>query len=338
MDEFDLSGTYPELGRTFAAALDSADRSPAAVSPETVPPPSEDLAFARDCVPHVEEHAPGLLDELDAVADGLDADRETLRAIVLALDTGMGCSLVGVSGAHTATGNPLFGRNHDYRPSTREYAKLYRTRPDDGYGSVGCSLNPVGRNDGVNEAGLAVAFSGVPCDEREPGVMFPLAVRRVLDGCATVDEAVAVLEAMPHAFNVNFLVADASGDLAVVEASTDAVETTRPDDGVAVATNQFASASMLEHQAGDRTPADCHRYATIDRWTDAGELDLEGLRTVMGDPDAGVCWRLKEAEDDPRSTLWSWTAELGSGVAHLARDSPAETSYEPVALPESGGA
>lgn len=337
MDEFHIRGSPAELGRSFAAEVSDADRSLADVAPETLDPSPAVRRFVRNCEPHVREHAPGVLAELDAIAEEAGAEREAVRAVALAADADPGCSLVGVPGEFTESGSALFARNHDFYPSFRRYSKLYRAEPADGLASVGCAHGFVGRLDGVNEAGLAVGFAEVPTDGYEPGVMWPLAVRTVLNACETVSEAVDYLESVPHARNVNVLVGDADGDVAVVEASPEAVEDRRPTHGdrLVVATNQFDSATMRTHQSVDRAPTDCSRHCAVEAWVDdyEGAVGPDDLRRLVGDPERGVAWDLDEAGDDPRSTIWSWVIDAGADNASLSRDSPAEVSYEPVAVP-----
>lgn len=338
MDEFELTGSYAELGLQFAEWLDDEGRSLTAVSPEPLDPPEDTRAFAAECVPHVEEHLPGVLSELDAVAEATGHDPEAVRTVPLAVDADVGCSLLAVTGQRAPDGGPLFGRNLDFHPSFRRYSKCYRTRPADALASVGCGFTVGGRLDGVNEAGLAIGFAGVPTEAHEPGISWPIAIRAVLDTCESVPEATALLEAVSHVRNVNFLVADASGDLAVVEAGPADVRTTRPGRDWAAVTNQFPSAAMRTHQSLERHPDDCPRLQTAaallaDEGTD---ISLSSLQTAMGDPETGVCWPLDEASDDPRSTIWSWAMALGAGKARLARGSPVRTRYGPVAVPRAG--
>lgn len=336
MEEYDLSGAPSEMGHEFAVAVEEEGKSLVTISADPADPSQKRRERARESVPIVRDHFPGLLDEIDAIADGLDADREQVRCDALAFGGGLGCSLIGLSGEHTASGKPVFGRNHDWKPSTRKYAKLFYTRPSDGFASVGATSRFVGRHDGVNESGLAIAFSGVPRNDFEPGVMWALAIRGVLDHCATVQEAVDLLEDIPHAYTVNFLIADAHDELAIVEASPDAVQTTRPENGIAIATNQFASESMRKHQDAERRPIECPRFRALEQWAaDAEAVTIEDLQTILGDPDSGVCWPLDVENDAPESTTWSWTMELSENVAYLARDSPVKTSYERVSVPRS---
>lgn len=341
MDEFELAGSYRELGRRFAERLAERGRSLDDVSPEPLDPSDARRAFAAECVPHVETHAPFLLEELAGIAAATGRGLEAVRSVPLAVDAEPGCSVVAIGGERSAADGPLFGRNLDFHPSFRRFSTLYRTRPDDGLDSVGGGFTPGGRLDGVNEAGLAIGFAGVPTDEYEPGVSWPIAIRTVLDTCRSVSEAASTLAAMPHVRNANFLLADAGGDLAVVEAGPADVEVTRPDRDWIAVTNQFRSESMRAHQSVPREPADCPRLQTFESLLADGSgasaesdaVSLLDLQTAMGDPDAGVCWRLDETGDDPRSTIWSWAMALDAGKARLARDSPVRTRYEPVAVP-----
>lgn len=335
MDEYRLEGRYDEVGRQFAAVVEARGETLQSVSPESLDPSSAVREFARECERAVADHAPRLLDELRGIADASGVEAEAVKAVPLAVDTDPGCSLVGVGGEYTESGGALFARNHDFYPSFRRYSKLYRMDPADGLASVGCAHGFVGRCDGVNEAGLAVGFAGVPTEADEPGLMWQLAIRAVLDSCHTVAEAVDFLEDVPHARNVNLLLADASGGVAVVEASPNAVETRRPSRGWTVATNQFASSCMREHQSADRAPADCSRFRAIEAWAadHGGPVGVDDLQPIVGGPEAGVCWCVDEAREDPRSTIWSWTVDTSADVGYLAGDSPAETPYEAVSVP-----
>ncbi|WP_232343054.1 hypothetical protein [Halosimplex litoreum] len=95
---------------------------------------------------------------------------------------------------------------------------------------------------------------------------------------------------------------------------------------------------MLAHQSIDRTPADCSRYRAVEAWAAEreGSVGPADLRSLVGDPEAGVAWRLDEAGDDPRSTIWSWVVDTGADSVSFARDSPADVPYESVTVPERG--
>lgn len=144
-------------------------------------------------------------------------------------------------------GEVLFGRNFDY-PDT-DTAVIY-TDPKDGYASYaladltvlglgGTDIDPesaVGRAymlatpymclDGVNEAGLAVGILELEINELhqdngKPDLLIYCAIRALLDKCATVDEAVSLLESydIHSSLDVSYhlQIVDKSGRSVVVE-------------------------------------------------------------------------------------------------------------------------
>lgn len=148
--------------------------------------------------------------------------------------------------ATTPEGDALFGRNFDLEYSP---GMLVRTTPEDGYASVSMvnlgflgygedkmpddlvsSLTalaaPYAPLDGMNEAGLGVGVLLIDTDPTDQqtdkvDITTTTAIRLMLDTCATVDEAVALLERYDMHSSANscyhFQIADASGDSAVVE-------------------------------------------------------------------------------------------------------------------------
>ena len=161
--------------------------------------------------------------------------------------------------ATTAEGDAIFGRNFDLEYSP---GMLVRTNPADGYASVSMvnlgflgygedkmpedlisSLTalaaPYAPLDGVNEAGLAV---GVLLIDTEPtnqqtdkvDITTTTAIRMMLDSCATVDEAVALLGQYDMHSSANscyhFQIADASGASVIVEYIGDEMSILEPGD------------------------------------------------------------------------------------------------------------
>ena len=147
--------------------------------------------------------------------------------------------------APATNGRVFTGRNYDFKDDTS--ALLVRTRPRDGYASIGfAALNNLGDNapldnltgraaalmgpfaqlDGVNECGVSIAvltLDSSPCDQDSgrPVINTSLAIRLVLDRAATTQEAVDLLAAYDmHAMagrDYHFFINDAAGDARVVE-------------------------------------------------------------------------------------------------------------------------
>lgn len=190
--------------------------------------------------------------DLDAIiAAGVRDDQAYIDAVLAQVLPGLpvhveapqfACSAFKAEGAD---GRVLTGRNYDFKDDTS--ALLVRTRPRDGYASIGfAALNNLGSNapldsigeraaalmgpfaqlDGVNECGVSIAvltLDSTPCDQNtgRPVINTSLAIRLVLDRAATTQEAVDLLATYDmHAMagrDYHFFVNDASGDARVVE-------------------------------------------------------------------------------------------------------------------------
>lgn len=103
---------------------------------------------------------------------------------------------------------PLLVRNYDYDPAAFDGLVL-KTRWN-GRGVIGMSDGLFGLVDGINDAGLTVSLTFGGRREVGEGFGVPLILRYILQTCATVDEAAAVLHRVPchMSYNVTALDAD----------------------------------------------------------------------------------------------------------------------------------
>ena len=178
--------------------------------------------------------------------------------------------------ATTPEGDALFGRNFDLSFSP---GMLVRTDPADGYASVSMvnlgflgygedklpedlvsSLTtlaaPYAPLDGMNEAGLAVGVLLIntdPTDQQtdKVDITTTTAIRMMLDSCATVDEAVALLEQYDMHSSANscyhFQIADASGASVVVEYIGNEMSVLEPGDATTM--GALSGAAGVTYQA-----------------------------------------------------------------------------------------
>lgn len=160
----------------------------------------------------------------------------------------------------------LFGRNFDmdYSP-----AVLVHTKPANGYASLSMvNLGFIGYNkdklpdgfskslltlavpyaplDGINEKGLAVGVLLIPTvptnqDTGKVDITTTTAIRMMLDKCASVEEAVEMLEEYDMHSSANscyhFQIADADGKSVVVEYINNEMKIVKPDNNYQCATN-----------------------------------------------------------------------------------------------------
>lgn len=139
----------------------------------------------------------------------------------------------------------LLARNFDYKNGP---CLLLKTNPKHGYKSIGIAcmncmlygfhhfnkegvsnkrlfLAPYACMDGINEKGLAIAVLQVKTkstkQQGEHAVTTTVAIRAILDKCATVDEAIEFFKTHPMndllGRNYHYQIADASGKTAIVE-------------------------------------------------------------------------------------------------------------------------
>ena len=296
------------------------------------PPPPQNLKFVKDCETIVERYLPELLEEIEGIAEGGNFDVRSLKALVLTLNVG-GCSAVAINGKYTRDGKTLFGRNYDFFPSFRKFIEVYRTSPADGLSSIACTDIFVGREDGVNEAGLAIAAAYVGFTEFRPGIIFTLALRGVLDHCHDVDEAIMFLKNIPHPHNINFLVADSSGGIAIIEANPKKVRVKRLKEFGAI-TNHFQSKEMSIYENSSMRPeSSIDRLNNLRNWFNRKNklVGIEDLKLVLSDRKNGVCqYNGKDRRwVEPIFTLWSWVTKVGKRNIQLAEGAPNRARYKP---------
>jgi predicted choloylglycine hydrolase len=154
----------------------------------------------------------------------------------------------------TENGHVLVGRNYDFGDRMDDL-RLVTTAIQGQYTHIGFSTLFFGRQDGMNEKGLSVTMSvgGMPVSVQpgfrppiQDGLSFWALGRTLLEHCASVDEAVALISEFPSCDNPIFLVADASGAAVRAEIFGAEKHFTRIDASTPsqylIATNHFQSA------------------------------------------------------------------------------------------------
>lgn len=161
---------------------------------------------------------PQMLDELQGLADALgwkmiDAFREF--GGLYAEYERSGCSIL--------TGSHFMTRNYDANPAYYEGRYMIYKPTDDGYASIGPSMQVTGRTDGMNEKGLAMGYNFINRRGLADGFLCNMIGRMVLETCANVEEAIALLKEIPHRISFSYVLTDPSGKSYVVEATPEKV-------------------------------------------------------------------------------------------------------------------
>lgn len=218
--------------------------------------------------------------EIEAIskASGVPMEPIVVANTMFDLKGILACSAILVEPGKSKTGGPILARNLDY-PSLgyihhHTLVTVYKPKGKHAFASIGFP-GIVGVLSGMNDAGLAVAVLEVV--QVKPGersfnaeaVPYAINYRRLLEDCATIDEAYKALSAMKRTNLNNLVVADKTG-VAVFEISPDKVVKRLPTAGLGVCTNHFCD---LELKVAD---PENHAY-TLDRFN-----ALEKLRKSNG--------------------------------------------------------
>jgi hypothetical protein len=325
---FDLSGTHYDLGYQQGAQTEPF------VIPAWWPAPPP-LAFARACAAQVADIHPPLLDELQGYADGQRLPFEAVLRGVCRRSMRLrarppypegGCS----SFAHRRDdGQVRVGRNYVFYPMQTVRQRV-RLRPERGLASVGMRGSvPGGRYDGVNTAGLFiclhVALSAEP-EDIPPGIPFHLLPRLVLETCLTTRAAIDLLTRVQHLHPFNYLIADAQGHLAVVEAHPARVRVIEPTRAMIAATNHYRHPDMHPLQRGRKLDHSIERLSFL--YAQAADEWANPVTDVLTHHASRLC-----GHAGGHTTLWSLSANLTTHTIAYAFGAPCETAYEQVEWP-----
>jgi hypothetical protein len=173
----------------------------------------------------------------------------------------VGCTAVATLGSRSMDGHVLVGRLFDFEGGScfdRDKV-VYTIRPDGGIPFVSVAWGGMaGAVTGLNDAGLWVSINAAATDGQAfVGRPIVMTVRRILEHCRTIDEALA--EVRGNAVFVSNGVLLASGPerrVVVAEVGPHGFGVREMEDDALVLTNHFLSPAW----AGDRTNA--HRIAT----------------------------------------------------------------------------
>jgi predicted choloylglycine hydrolase len=231
------------------------------------------------------------------------------------------CSALLVEAERSATGAPLMGRNLDY-PSlgyAHEYGlvTVYRSagtgsngRQRFAFASVGFP-GLVGCLSGMNEAGLCVAVLECfqaplfTCRINLAGITYGVCIRRMLESCATIDEAKALLKRLRRTTLFNLALADRER-VAVLEVTTRRVVERPARRGACVCTNHFCTEAM-------RPAWQRNIYTTLDRHAVLAQAERGCERFGVAELHQGL-----HAASQPDETLQTMVFEPAKGRLYLA--------------------
>lgn len=203
-----------------------------------------------------EQFYPELITELIVAADALKLAPELLlyEDIAASVDHWRarlrrrthGCTIFAIH----ENDQTFVGRNYDWLPQAREFYNGYRFEIKGvnryfGFSDESVWYRHTGKNtrkpyfeDAVNEHGLYIGLTFSHIDQWNYGLLPNHFIRLIAEKCQTTRQALNVFARIPGAVPKNFLIADAKGDLAVVEHAAKRYAVVRPGkNGVLIHTN-----------------------------------------------------------------------------------------------------
>ncbi|GGH71849.1 choloylglycine hydrolase [Compostibacillus humi] len=221
------------------------------------------------------KYAPSIWEELNGLMDALKQPMETILR-----DYG-GYRVEPVkSGCSIFAGEGYFIRNYDFHPKTYDGRYTFFQPKDKGYAIIGPSSRIVGRMDGMNEKGLVMGYNFVHRKNLGDGFVCHMIGRIILETCATVDEAVHLLQEIPHRQAFSYIVMDISGKTCVIEASPRDVTVRK----AAVCTNHF---EIMTHENRHYLQDSMERFTAIQQYSGSKPDALEAFR-FFNDTDKGI--------------------------------------------------
>jgi hypothetical protein len=259
--------------------------------------------------------------ELDAAANAARLDEDGREALLLLNAPGksapnLWCSCLLVEPQRSAEGQMLFGYNLDFRSfgclDRLSLVAVYRPEGRHAFATVTWPAY-LGIASGINDAGLALATnsSGEPKDHAPrfspDGMPQKLLYRRILEECATIEEAEKLLRSSKRTSS-HLLVACDTRRAVVFEILPGKMVTRSAEDHLLACTNHFRTPEL----AVPRRMRECGRYQTLQKywrreepfaWTDVAQAMREvgvssTLQTMIFEPES-LRLRLAIGADPP---------------------------------------
>lgn len=327
MNHEEFYGSHFEIGYRYGARL--AEHGVFLLRKLPFPVTEERLRFARACLPAYRNWFPQVLEEIEGLARGQQADAAQLQAVLFsmyAIPPCCACSCFAVSNGE----NVLLGRNSDFwtalEPSNRNV--VYRLAGQ-GYDFTGNTTAFVEMEDGVNACGLAAGLTSVFPDGRSPGLNAGMLLRLILERCATVGQAADLLRAAPIGSAMTLTLADAGGRLLLAECRPGEAQLAEvgPGGGYLCATNAYHMPAMAAHSRPgvDDWQAE-RRYRTMERALRGGWRNMrtpQAMALLAGRQ--GFLCQYDRAEG--KDTVWSAVYDLTGRRIYRAEGNPQRTVF-----------
>ncbi|MHA2105832.1 MAG: C45 family autoproteolytic acyltransferase/hydrolase [Candidatus Hodarchaeales archaeon] len=315
MQELDLTGSYYDIGSYYGSLLLKNNYKLPSL-------PSKRIEIGLKSKVYIEDRFPEILEEIRGIADGAKVDYNELCSFLFShAQVAPKCSIFAVTDAEQT----FIGRNYDMFYFLSDFTESYFTKPRNSYKSVGQSDIFVGREDGINEHGFAVAMSGITA-HFEPGFPFWITIRYLLDKCRSVQEGIKFLEEIKHHCTINILLTDSKGNMAVVEIAPNRQRIRKPSNGYISSTNHFNDRDMQKIEMFEPSDSKIRYNYILDALKDRnGQLNEKIIMRILSGHNGLVCSHLEEMQ---LGTLWSVVYNVSTNQIWRADGHPCSNVFK----------
>jgi isopenicillin-N N-acyltransferase-like protein len=293
------------------------------------------LTVLEKTVSFLEARFPDIVQEIRGIAEGAGCSFESVflhnNRTILEAAAREQCTHIAVFHDHAVA----VGMNKDMRLPVTDRYFIKKVFPKNGLAFIG--YGHVGRvwGYGMNEAGLCTAgTAGHPFKNHPsvPSVGLYLLSPILLSRCRTVDEALhAIMEIKSISDAGNLLLADAAGQIRVVEITPHQKVVREPKKGIIFTTNFFAS-GQIEHRDDPDYLQETHdRFRVIEKLCESeGNASLEFIQKVLTAhrTPGSVC----RHQDGIFQTVLSWMADPVHRQFSICEGPPCQANFRKFSL------
>lgn len=290
--------------------------------------------FAKECRAVYLEFFPEILEEIRGIADGQKIPKETLETFLFsmyAMPPSCRCSCFAASNKNGI----FFGRNSDFFTEMEEKnLNVIYQFDSDSLSFMGNTTAFAEMEDGVNARGLAVGMASVYPHAIRPGINAGMLVRLFLEKCASTKEVISLAQKVPIASAQTITIADARGDLAVIECDSGQTVVIPPKDAPFVcAANTFHSPAFSQSpsfagncNAGIDDWMSETRYQTMRSYlkTNADKMGISDAQGLLSGKEGFLCQYDRKTGKD---TVWSALYELKNGNIYRSEGNPGRNGF-----------
>lgn len=314
-----LQGDYYQMGFRYGSLLSKFGFE----LPKTE---REKVGFGVKCLTEIQKVYPEIVEEIEGFCAGAKCSVEELAGFLLSIGAFEHQAQCSLFAKRNKKGEIIIGRNFDSLFKFQKYTESVLVRPDGKLAFIGQSEVFIGKEDGINQAGLFIGMAYVNGKEAQPGFNFLVTVRYILEHFTNVSDAIHFLKSVPIATYNNFLIADRE-TMAVVESCPHKIAVRKPHGNFINCTNFFVEECIKKYELpGIEWSRSAERFCAVeDSLTKETDIDLFQAKQLLSDRNSGVCLNLKNFGF---GTLWSVVANLNKMHIERAEGMPSISRYK----------